>query len=98
MTSNSKRNWTATLFATLNILDGRFVGRCTQCRLEFICFLKAIEAEAPFNYPAVYRRYQVNSLSLLAGSLDLPFDAIEEPPEAWSRPRRTSRLIGLRID
>ena len=35
---------------------------------------------------------------LLAGSPDLLFDLIEEPPEVWPRSRRTTRPISLPID
>jgi transposase len=49
MTHDYKRNGTTTLFAALNVLDGRIIGRCMQRHRhqEFIRFLNAIEAEAP---------------------------------------------------
>jgi transposase len=49
MTHDSKRNGTTTLFAALNVLEGRVIGRCMQRHRhqEFIRFLNAIEAEVP---------------------------------------------------
>jgi transposase len=43
------RNGTTTLFAALNVLEGRVIGRCTQHHRhqEFIRFLNAVEAEIP---------------------------------------------------
>jgi hypothetical protein len=41
MSHDYKRNGTATLFAALDVLDGRVIGRCTQRHRhqELICFL-----------------------------------------------------------
>jgi len=49
MTHDYKRHGTTTLFAALNVLDGRVIGRCMQRHRhqEFIRFLDAIEAEVP---------------------------------------------------
>lgn len=49
MTHDYKRNGTTTLFAALNILEGKVIGRCMQRHRhqEFIRFLNAIEAEIP---------------------------------------------------
>lgn len=49
MTHDYKRNGTTTLFAALNVLEGKVVGRCMQQHRhqEFIRFLKAIEAGIP---------------------------------------------------
>jgi transposase len=49
MTHDYKRHGTTTLFAALNVLDGRVLGRCMQRHRhqEFIRFLNAIEAEVP---------------------------------------------------
>ena len=49
MTHDYKRNGTTTLFAALDVLDGKVIGRCIQRhrRQEFIRFLNAIEAEIP---------------------------------------------------
>jgi transposase len=49
MTHDYKRNGTTTLFAALNVLDGKVIGRCMQRHRhqEFIRFLNAIEAAAP---------------------------------------------------
>jgi transposase len=49
MTHDYERNGTTTLFAALNVLDGRVVGRCMQRHRhqEFIRFLNAIEAAVP---------------------------------------------------
>jgi transposase len=49
MTHDYKRNGTTTLFAALNILEGKVIGRCMQRHRheEFIRFLNAIQAEVP---------------------------------------------------
>src|SRR3954451_11196440 len=49
MTHEYKRNGTTTLFAALDVLDGKVIGRCMQRHRhqEFIRFLNAIEAEVP---------------------------------------------------
>jgi transposase len=49
MTHDYRRHGTTTLFAALNVLDGRVIGRCMQRHrhAEFIRFLNAVEAEAP---------------------------------------------------
>jgi transposase len=49
MTHDYKRNGTTTLFAALNVLEGKVIGRCMQRHRhqEFICFLNAIHAEVP---------------------------------------------------
>src|SRR5262249_43001049 len=49
MTHDYIRNGTITLFAALNVLEGKVIGRCMQRHRhqEFICFLNAIEAEVP---------------------------------------------------
>src|SRR5262250_3967952 len=49
MTHDYKRNGTTTLFAALNMLDGKVIGRCMQRHRhqEFIRFLNAIKAEVP---------------------------------------------------
>jgi len=49
MTHDYKRNGTTTLFAALNVLEGKVIGRCMQRHRhqEFIRFLNAIEAEIP---------------------------------------------------
>jgi hypothetical protein len=49
MTHDCKRHGTATLFAALDVLEGRVIGRCMQRHRhqEFIRFLNAIEAEVP---------------------------------------------------
>jgi transposase len=49
MTHDYKRNGTTTLFAALDVAEGRVIGRCMQRhRLqEFIRFLNAIEREVP---------------------------------------------------
>lgn len=49
MTHDYKRHGTTTLFAALNVLDGRVIGRCMQRHRhqEFIRFLNAVEAEVP---------------------------------------------------
>jgi transposase len=47
MTHDYKRNGTTTLFAALDVLEGKVIGRCMQQHRhqEFIRFLNAIEAE-----------------------------------------------------
>jgi transposase len=49
MSHDYKRNGTTTLFAALNVLDGRVIGRCMQRHRhqEFIRFLNAVEREVP---------------------------------------------------
>lgn len=49
MTHDYVRNGTTTLFAALDVLEGRVIGRCMQRHRhqEFIRFLNAIEAEVP---------------------------------------------------
>jgi transposase len=49
MTHDYKRNGTTTLFAALNVLEGKVIGRCMQRHRhqEFIRFLNAIEGEIP---------------------------------------------------
>ena len=49
MTHDDKRNGTTTLFAALDVLDGRVIGRGMQRHRhqEFIRFLNAIEGEIP---------------------------------------------------
>jgi transposase len=51
MTHDYKRNGTTTLFAALDILEGKLIGRCMQRHRhrEFIRFLNAIEHEVPAN-------------------------------------------------
>ena len=55
MTHDCKRNGTTTLFAALNVLDGRVIGRGMHRHRhqEFIRFLNAVEAEVPAS-KAVY--------------------------------------------
>jgi DDE superfamily endonuclease/Homeodomain-like domain len=49
MTHDYERNGTTTLFAALNVLDGRVIGRCMQRHRhqEFLRFLNAVEAVVP---------------------------------------------------
>src|SRR6516164_4638838 len=49
MTHDYKRNGTTTLFAALNVLEGKIIGRCMQRHRhqEFIRFLNTIEADIP---------------------------------------------------
>ena len=49
MTHDYKRNGTTTLFAALDILEGKVIGRCMQRprHQEFIRFLNAVEREVP---------------------------------------------------
>jgi transposase len=49
MTHDYKRHGTTTLFAALNVLEGKVIGRCMQRHRheEFIRFLNAIEREVP---------------------------------------------------
>ena len=49
MTHDYKRHGTTTLFAALDILEGKVIGRCMQRHRhqEFIRFLNAIEAQVP---------------------------------------------------
>jgi transposase len=49
MTHDYKRHGTTTLFAALNILEGKVIGQCMKRHRhqEFICFLNLIEARVP---------------------------------------------------
>jgi transposase len=49
MTHDYKRHGTTTLFAALDVLEGKVIGRCMQRHRhqEFIRFLNAIEAQVP---------------------------------------------------
>ena len=49
MTHDYKRNGTTTLFAALNTLDGRVIGRCMprHTHKEFLAFLRTIERSVP---------------------------------------------------
>ncbi len=49
MTHAYKRNGTTTLFAALDVLEGKVIGRCMQRRRhqEFIRFLNTIERKVP---------------------------------------------------
>ena len=49
MTHDYKRNGTTTLFAALDILEGKVIGRCMQRHRhqEFIRFLNAVKREVP---------------------------------------------------
>ena len=49
MTHDYKRHGTTTLFAAMNVLDGKVIGRNMQRHRhqEFIRFLNAVEAEVP---------------------------------------------------
>jgi transposase len=49
MTHDYKRHGTTRLFAALNVLDGKVIGRCMQRHRhqEFIRFLNAVEANVP---------------------------------------------------
>jgi hypothetical protein len=51
MTHDYKRNGTTTLFAALNVLEGKVIGRCMQrhTHQEFIRFLNTVENEIPAN-------------------------------------------------
>ena len=51
MTHDYKRHGTTTLFAALDVLEGKIIGRCMQRHRhqEFIRFLNAIEAEVPIS-------------------------------------------------
>ena len=49
MTHDYKRNGTTTLFAALNMINGKVIGDCMPCHRhqEFIRFLKKIDSETP---------------------------------------------------
>jgi len=49
MTHDYKRNGTTTLFAALNMLDGKVIGTCMprHRHREFLCFLKLIDQKTP---------------------------------------------------
>ena len=49
MTHDYKRNGTTTLFAALNMLDGKVIGACMprHRHREFLRFLKLIDTQTP---------------------------------------------------
>ncbi|MDE2161495.1 MAG: IS630 family transposase, partial [Burkholderiales bacterium] len=49
MTHDSKRHGTTTLFAALNVLDGKVIGQCLQrhTHAEWLKFLRQIDRETP---------------------------------------------------
>jgi transposase len=49
MTHDYKRNGTTTLFAAMNVLDGKLIGQCQQrhTHIEWLKFLKKIDRETP---------------------------------------------------
>ena len=49
MTHDYNRNWTATLFTALSILDGRVIGQCQQrhMHVEWLKFLRQIDRQTP---------------------------------------------------
>ena len=49
MTHDYNRNWTATLFTALSILDGRVIGQCQQrhMHVEWLKFLRQIDRKTP---------------------------------------------------
>jgi hypothetical protein len=49
MTHDDKRNGTTTLFAALNVLDGKVIAQCQQRRrhTEWLRFLREIDRETP---------------------------------------------------
>ena len=53
MTHDYKRNGTTTLFAALNVLEGKVIGRCMpqHRHQDFICFLNTINARVPAKRP-----------------------------------------------
>jgi len=61
MTHDHKRQGTTTLFAALDMLEGKIIGRCVQRHRhqEFIRFLNAIEAEVPVGKDRLRRPRQL---------------------------------------
>ena len=85
MTHDYKRHGTTTLFAALDVLEGKVIGRCMQRHRhqEFIRFLNAIEADVPAgklvhvvldNY-AVHKHPKVRALARPARALHVPLRA-----------------------
>jgi len=60
MTHDYKRHGTTTLFAALNILDGKVIGKCMpkHRQEEFLKFLRKINKETPKNLDLVHTRLQ----------------------------------------
>src|SRR4051812_43350012 len=85
MTHDYKRHGTTTLFAALDILEGKVIGQCMQRHRhqEFIRFLNAIEAQVPVKKnrardPRQLRRPQASKGASMAGpasALYLPLHA-----------------------
>ena len=88
MTHDYKRHGTTTLFAALDILEGKVIGRCMQRHRhqEFIRFLNAIEAQVPVKKidardPRQLRRPQASKGASMAGT------GIRASPSTSRRPR-----------
>ena len=84
MTHDYKRNGTTTLFAALNVLDGKVIGRCVSRHRhqEFIGFLSAVErAVRPEGDPCHRRQLrrpqtpQGAGMARRSSALDLPLHA-----------------------
>ena len=85
MTHDYKRHGTTTLFAALDVLEGKVIGRCMQRHRhqEFIRFLSAIEAQVPDQKnrardPRQLRRPQASESAAMARptpALHLPLHA-----------------------
>ena len=85
MTHDYKRHGTTTLFAALDVLEGKVIGRCMQRHRhqEFIRFLNAIEAQVPAgkivhvildNY-AAHKHPKVRRMARPPSALHLPLHA-----------------------
>ena len=53
MTHDYKRHGTSTLFAALNLLNGRVIGECMpkHRHQDFLCFLRRLDGEFPKQTP-----------------------------------------------
>jgi DDE superfamily endonuclease len=102
ITNDYKRNGTTTLFAALDILEGKVIGRCMQRHRhqEFIRFLNAVERQMPAdkalhvvldNY-ATHKRVlgPTRSKVGLPGSPGNASSAVSSPRSSSSRPPSTA--------
>ena len=90
MTHDYKRHGTTTLFAPLNVLEGKVIGRCMQRHQEFIRFLNAIEADIPAGKGVHVTRTMVPSMMAYSksGSGDNSLNRLSNTPFSAHRRKR----------
>ena len=97
MTHDYKRHGTTTLFAALDVLEGKVIGRCMQRHRhqEFIRFLNAIEAQVPARkiVHVILDNYAAQSIQRLANGSTATRaspSTSPRPPARGSTPSRGS--------